>query len=115
AEDGIRDYKVTGVQTCALPICAGRPGGPGHAGDHDVPYRKRPGALRPGPRSEVRQDKRYGVTVTARSPGGRSAKVASATSRIVPLYDVVRLGSGTVMVTRTPFARFPVTITRHRA
>src|SRR5256885_9496195 len=23
AEDGIRDYKVTGVQTCALPICAG--------------------------------------------------------------------------------------------
>src|SRR5256885_5139122 len=25
AEDGIRDYKVTGVQTCALPICAGAP------------------------------------------------------------------------------------------
>src|ERR1022692_5123179 len=24
AEDGIRDYKVTGVQTCALPICYGR-------------------------------------------------------------------------------------------
>src|SRR2546426_6269309 len=23
AEDGIRDYKVTGVQTCALPICSG--------------------------------------------------------------------------------------------
>src|SRR5256885_10743898 len=23
AEDGIRDYKVTGVQTCALPICTG--------------------------------------------------------------------------------------------
>src|SRR2546426_3475096 len=28
AEDGIRDYKVTGVQTCALPISS-RPG-PGH-------------------------------------------------------------------------------------
>src|SRR5256885_8641038 len=36
AEDGIRDYKVTGVQTCALPIClfmtsfaiAGAVGGP---------------------------------------------------------------------------------------
>src|SRR5205807_5896807 len=28
AEDGIRDYKVTGVQTCALPIClAGVHGG----------------------------------------------------------------------------------------
>src|SRR2546426_457146 len=24
AEDGIRDYKVTGVQTCALPICGER-------------------------------------------------------------------------------------------
>src|SRR2546426_8530833 len=24
AEDGIRDYKVTGVQTCALPICIAR-------------------------------------------------------------------------------------------
>src|SRR5205807_2253821 len=24
AEDGIRDYKVTGVQTCALPICCGQ-------------------------------------------------------------------------------------------
>src|SRR5256885_12498066 len=24
AEDGIRDYKVTGVQTCALPICSRR-------------------------------------------------------------------------------------------
>src|SRR5256885_12030340 len=26
AEDGIRDYKVTGVQTCALPICSGASG-----------------------------------------------------------------------------------------
>src|SRR2546430_9499196 len=26
AEDGIRDLTVTGVQTCALPICAGRRG-----------------------------------------------------------------------------------------
>src|SRR5436309_12287137 len=28
AEDGIRDFHVTGVQTCALPICAS-PGGTG--------------------------------------------------------------------------------------
>src|SRR5256885_6966158 len=27
AEDGIRDYKVTGVQTCALPIFPSSPGG----------------------------------------------------------------------------------------
>src|SRR5699024_11610942 len=26
AEDGIRDRNVTGVQTCALPICCGRKG-----------------------------------------------------------------------------------------
>src|SRR6266850_4525562 len=29
AEDGIRDYKVTGVQTCALPISVRRQGGRG--------------------------------------------------------------------------------------
>src|SRR3990170_9083442 len=28
AEDGIRDDLVTGVQTCALPICGGGPGDP---------------------------------------------------------------------------------------
>src|SRR5256885_8346270 len=28
AEDGIRDYKVTGVQTCALPILLDAPAGP---------------------------------------------------------------------------------------
>src|SRR5690606_41153640 len=27
AEDGIRDFHVTGVQTCALPICLRRAGG----------------------------------------------------------------------------------------
>src|SRR5262249_59644949 len=27
AEDGIRDWSVTGVQTCALPICGGGRGG----------------------------------------------------------------------------------------
>src|SRR2546426_7280265 len=31
AEDGIRDYKVTGVQTCALPIYLRRSGAPGQA------------------------------------------------------------------------------------
>src|SRR2546425_6966893 len=32
AEDGIRDKLVTGVQTCALPISCGPPGGVGGAG-----------------------------------------------------------------------------------
>src|SRR2546426_6947506 len=31
AEDGIRDYKVTGVQTCALPISGRREGAPASA------------------------------------------------------------------------------------
>src|SRR5690606_40254330 len=31
AEDGIRVFHVTGVQTCALPICAGRGGRGGSA------------------------------------------------------------------------------------
>src|SRR6516162_9936138 len=33
AEDGIRDYKVTGVQTCALPILAHLRAGQGHQVD----------------------------------------------------------------------------------
>src|SRR6266446_7717205 len=33
AEDGIRDYKVTGVQTCALPIFPCRGGVPPLKGD----------------------------------------------------------------------------------
>src|ERR1039457_2884163 len=42
AEDGIRDYKVTGVQTCALPICNGSAGytgdgGPAQAAGLDEP------------------------------------------------------------------------------
>src|SRR6266487_3584675 len=32
AEDGIRDGRVTGVQTCALPIFCGQPGKRGGAG-----------------------------------------------------------------------------------
>src|SRR5690606_40052069 len=54
AEDGIRDFHVTGVQTCALPISAeARAGGRGPGGslrlvsDLDAaltPFRSRPGA-----------------------------------------------------------------------
>src|SRR5207244_9934203 len=32
AEDGIRDDLVTGVQTCALPICSARPAQPSRRG-----------------------------------------------------------------------------------
>src|SRR2546426_7533364 len=37
AEDGIRDYKVTGVQTCALPICSFPQVGRGDLGKGAVP------------------------------------------------------------------------------
>src|SRR3989454_2304497 len=56
AEDGIRDYKVTGVQTCALPICrrgraAGtpaRPQDPGARRLHRARRHGRPGRIAPG-------------------------------------------------------------------
>src|SRR5256885_12842006 len=35
AEDGIRDYKVTGVQTCALPISVNGARGRGFIGGHE--------------------------------------------------------------------------------
>src|SRR6266850_3003796 len=45
AEDGIRDYKVTGVQTCALPIFAG--GGPhGSSAKMGRDVRAHPAAMR---------------------------------------------------------------------
>src|SRR5690348_2315064 len=52
AEDGIRDGRVTGVQTCALPIvawrggdrpAAGRPGGPQHVAAGRQRLRRGPG------------------------------------------------------------------------
>src|SRR5437762_14310024 len=44
AEDGIRDTSVTGVQTCALPISAGRGHVPSRSGDGQAPPRSRRGA-----------------------------------------------------------------------
>src|SRR5256885_6947261 len=47
AEDGIRDYKVTGVQTCALPVAGG-----------EGVRAWRTGALRPGPEAgKIQADK----------------------------------------------------------
>src|SRR5215203_5361669 len=55
AEDGIRDIGVTGVQTCALPIChrgEGRPDPRAHSRPAGAPRRGGSGADRfpPGPR-----------------------------------------------------------------
>src|SRR2546429_5227990 len=45
AEDGIRDVAVTGVQTCALPICALVQPARGHR-PHGAVHRADPGQLR---------------------------------------------------------------------
>src|SRR5256885_7170900 len=42
AEDGIRDYKVTGVQTCALPISDRERGGARYVGRRGRPRREQP-------------------------------------------------------------------------
>src|SRR5687767_16028072 len=52
AEDGIRDKLVTGVQTCALPICTGSPMTNG-SGDYAIafsvhPHVRRTEAIRAG-------------------------------------------------------------------
>src|SRR2546426_3579868 len=63
AEDGIRDYKVTGVQTCALPISAAgeaerqdqrEPGeqGPARHATADPPATREPRARRASPPPE---------------------------------------------------------------
>src|SRR5256885_9062380 len=47
AEDGIRDYKVTGVQTCALPISTGAPAPEGDR-DHRAMKMRSARKLAPG-------------------------------------------------------------------
>src|SRR6266446_10242959 len=77
AEDGIRDYKVTGVQTCALPISRGDGSGralEGRAGrwaDQAVGRHRgiRGSAARPGPRAGARGER---SSRRGRGPGGRS-------------------------------------------
>src|SRR5207248_5670907 len=76
AEDGIRDRTVTGVQTCALPICSSRRG---PAADR---ARSRPGGclsrappLPPAPaRSSRSEERRVGKECSSRPPPPPSTK-----------------------------------------
>src|SRR5688500_20187149 len=54
AEDGIRDYKVTGVQTCALPIWLGAPD-PRSVMSRSAPHAMAIGSRRWPARSEERR------------------------------------------------------------
>src|SRR5688500_19328118 len=59
AEDGIRDYKVTGVQTCALPISSSAPARIAAAERHraaaDVPVEQRREEVRKIGRASCRE------------------------------------------------------------
>src|SRR5256885_4229347 len=74
AEDGIRDYKVTGVQTCALPIST-TSSGPSAAGSG--PTRARPAAAPPSragtsrARSRGRRGRAHGGRRGTSVPAGR--------------------------------------------
>src|SRR2546425_9768473 len=83
AEDGIRDKLVTGVQTCALPICA-----------HAVPPRQKVAILRPGEhpgdRPQVRQ--RLGAETSSRAGPDVQQRSEEHTSELQSLaYLVCRL------------------------
>src|SRR5262249_59773775 len=78
AEDGIRDWSVTGVQTCALPISAhaGLPAdaaGPAWAGvvPEDGPQRRR---RRLPPRVARSEERRVGKERRGRGGGGQLKK-----------------------------------------
>src|SRR5256885_5680760 len=74
AEDGIRDYKVTGVQTCALPISAHGVGRSGPAGTMEQPDVDAAAASRRGKACRARHAFRGG------SRGARGGKPAQLRS-----------------------------------
>src|SRR5690606_39452281 len=77
AEDGIRDFHVTGVQTCALPICP-----PGrHQQERHLPPLAEPAGPRGG---RLRAPGRgAGAPAGRREPAGRGAGAARSEERRV--------------------------------
>src|SRR6266511_4501873 len=89
AEDGIRDFHVTGVQTCALPICHTAPRGLVH------PSRRRARrAARPaGPRRPRSEERRVGKECRSRwSPSQYKKNDAEAASS-TPVAVIIIQGS----------------------
>src|SRR3989454_9131226 len=83
AEDGIRDYKVTGVQTCALPISphrAGRNGDLAPCARAVAPARAhaRRGAPLPSPQPRARSGARASAPAGGRAPLARVRPLARA-------------------------------------
>src|SRR5690606_40913542 len=79
AEDGIRDFHVTGVQTCALPICRGVRGP--SRGVHAPPAHLDPGARGCGGASMTTTE--HTTTQTATLPD-RSEERRVGKERIAP-------------------------------
>src|SRR5205807_4209016 len=94
AEDGIRDYKVTGVQTCALPIYERAPG-EGRAGVPDGAVRRGPRHRRAGGR---RRDEgtRPGGRLDHEAVRGGPREGATRGGRHAVLGEAVREGPGAV-------------------
>src|SRR5256885_11279419 len=74
AEDGIRDYKVTGVQTCALPIC----------GRQRVPLRHHGRRRDPSPRRAGEEERRLPQVAPLAGP---RARVGGSLCRAAPQLD----------------------------
>src|SRR5256885_5003148 len=74
AEDGIRDYKVTGVQTCALPIsAAGAAGDAGQVFSHEAAARSStPDQQNARPPEEVGTGSSPEASAACTSTGARS-------------------------------------------
>src|SRR6266704_4686866 len=75
AEDGIRDRNVTGVQTCALPICG----------------RRRGVEIRPGSVKEARQQAGLSLGQIAREDISRTAIYFVETGKAKPSIETLQL------------------------
>src|SRR5262249_56592111 len=84
AEDGIRDWSVTGVQTCALPICFGHQASSrlGNDPDRDVAEGFIEGSRQ---RSAVNVEREHGIEIR----GGEPARSEEHTSELQSLTNLV--------------------------
>src|SRR5256885_11271109 len=89
AEDGIRDYKVTGVQTCALPIASLR--------EYTARWGITPERLRPGQKVMHPGPMNRGIELDQRVAGSADSLIEAQVRsglvvRMAVLYDVLTGG-----------------------
>src|SRR6266550_7306887 len=81
AEDGIRDVAVTGVQTCALPICGLEVQLLVRLAGDRVFYDGRPGPRKPGPGRNGVHGQRFELAAPVRERGPDQQLIVPDTSR----------------------------------